>query len=296
MTENNCSVCNSQEWGKSYSYFSPLNEKYKAKVSLCKVCGHGQIVPMINAQRISYNNEMFLGGKYISSNEREKAKNKKLNVLKERLSDLNLTNKKVLDIGAGEGWSIPFFNSSGAKYFAIEPIDSLAMKIKKTSGIIISSDIFEVNKKYESTFDLVVFRHIIEHLPEPAKALEVINRLLVDDGLLYIAAPNASFPDLKKGFSTSFLRPVHVQYFNSPNLVRLLELSGFVVTTLDDGKEIYILAQKKKNNTSGKYQNTYDKQKKIFDDAFLYSLKKDIYCNFKQMIKICLLKIRFLKK
>lgn len=42
----------------------------------------------------------------------------------------------------------------------------------------------------DNTFDMVFYHHVIEHVADPAKSLEELNRVLVPGGLIYVGAPN----------------------------------------------------------------------------------------------------------
>ena len=43
---------------------------------------------------------------------------------------------------------------------------------------------------HDKTFDLVIFNHVIEHIPNYRKAVEELHRVLKEKGCLYLATPN----------------------------------------------------------------------------------------------------------
>ena len=79
-----------------------------------------------------------------------------------------------------------------------------------TSGCDILCDICNIPVE-DSTFDLIICFEVIEHLPEPLKAIKELSRLLKKDGQLVITAPNLcavhQAPHFYySGFSETFFR------------------------------------------------------------------------------------------
>lgn len=58
----------------------------------------------------------------------------------------------------------------------------------------------------DSTFDLAICSHILEHLPDTAKTMEELNRILRPGGKLYIEAPHYSWVE-------SFRHYGHMHFF-----------------------------------------------------------------------------------
>ena len=134
---------------------------------------------------------------------------------------------------------------------------------------------------------MVVFRHILEHLVEPIKALKKIEELLSATGFLYIALPNVQNPDFKKGMMTSFFRPVHVSYFHVDNVVRLANRSGLKKEGAASEREIYAIFSKKTEDVDLEYENHFLEIQKTLKDSKSKAFSKDI----KNMIKIMLSRI-----
>ena len=42
----------------------------------------------------------------------------------------------------------------------------------------------------DNTFDLIIFNHVIEHIPEYQKAVDELHRVLKKEGIMYLATPN----------------------------------------------------------------------------------------------------------
>lgn len=121
---------------------------------------------------------------------------------------------------------------------------------------------------FNGTFDIIIFRHTIEHLLDPKKALWKLRGLLSENGVIFLALPNSSLPGTKKGFRTSYLRPVHISYFCEGNCRRLVMSCGFkVLEQKVDGEIQFLLGKAADNMEDVGFQNHYDEQISIFKAA-----------------------------
>ena len=79
----------------------------------------------------------------------------------------------------------------------------------------------------DRSFDAIVGQHLIEHLPNPARALEEWRRVLRPSGTLVLVTPNAAYPD-----PAHFEDPTHVHIFTPAGLRSSLESKDFRVEQL----------------------------------------------------------------
>ena len=83
----------------------------------------------------------------------------------------------------------------------------------------------------DGDFDLVVMRHVLEHVPHLAGFLREIRRVCKPAGVLYIKVPNRS--SWAAGFFGRYWNgldfPRHLRYFSTSDLTTVLERSGFRV-------------------------------------------------------------------
>ena len=221
-----CLVCSCTELEPLMFFVSRIVGFFRFhRIAVCKLCGHIQVYPLLDENEyMSINHRMFdrqyLKDGLLTDNSR------KLLLLKERLDSYIKGNEKVLDIGSGEGWTLDYFTQKGCSYFAIEAVERLALSLRERGGDIIGKSIFDNLDKYEGSFDVIIFRHILEHLLNPIEALKRIKFLLRKGGLVYLALPNAANPGIKKGFRTSYLRLVHISYFRLENVLRIAQSVG----------------------------------------------------------------------
>jgi len=236
-----CLVCGSQHLERLSSVFSRYQKKGIMSVGICPQCGHVQLTPLPMPEDVEYFNNRFLGKKYSTVTTGNGNHTLKLSLLKERIDGLVKPGMRVLDIGAGEGWAMNYFQGKACDYFAIEAIDDLRLALSKRGATVIAESIYDDLREYVGRFDVIIFRHILEHLTEPSRALDQIQDLLKPDGFLYLALPNGEKPEVSKGMTTSFFRPVHVSYFHQGNVVRLAHQSGLRTEKIVADREIYAI-------------------------------------------------------
>lgn len=281
-----CLVCKGINLEKLCHLYSPhfLNI-FRHPVKICKDCGHMQLSPLFGEEEYKAINDSFFGGKYLINGKQNKDNTLKIEKMNQRLSK-HITERalNVLDVGAGEAWALEYFTRKGHNYSAVEGVDSLANSIIQRGSQVIANSIFEDLKEYHNKFDLILFRHVLEHMLDPEAAIQSIAGLLKENGLLYLAVPNAANVSGDKGILTSYLRPVHISYFCKENLVRIVTQCGFVPEEIDAGKEIFILFRKTNTKISMGNSNQYLKQKSYFKML----IKKNFLIDLKNIVKIFL--------
>lgn len=114
--------------------------------------------------------------------------------VRELIADSNLgKGSKAIEIGCGAGYSTKIINNflpKGTKLMASEYVDYLVPKAQELNPNvnIIQENIYELKHK-DNTFDIVFLLEVLEHLDYPERALNEINRVLKDDGVLILGVP-----------------------------------------------------------------------------------------------------------
>ncbi len=144
--------------------------------------------------------------------------------MKERLQGFSIPNKiKMLDIGAGTGFS--FFSlpaSPQLESYAIEA-SSKCIPFLKSKGVSIIGRDFSCD--FGEEYDLIVARHVLEHVLNPISFLTKIRNSLKKDGYLYLVVPNAMFFNEKK--AQSFFRHIHTYYYNIKHYCKYVRFPAF---------------------------------------------------------------------
>lgn len=257
-----CLVCDGQELESLLTYYSTYTPSFANRAAICCRCGHAQLAPLWSEDEVSRLNDKFLGGKYLKAGNLSTTNNvKKEEKMQNRLSPVLSGSERILDVGAGEAWALDYFCASGCEYSAIEPIPRLKESIQERGGHVIADSLFDESLVHlEGSFDLLIFRHVIEHMLSPLDALTRLRLLLKPGGRLYLAAPNAGQISVAKGVRTSFFRPVHISYFTRDNLIHLASRASFSVEHEEIGSEIFLLLRAESDAVQSIHPGDYESQ------------------------------------
>jgi SAM-dependent methyltransferase len=250
------------------------------KVAICKDCGHIQLHPLFDEEEYAIINEKFFNRKYLVADRQNPHNVKKKRKLDERISPYLWEGCSVLDVGPGEGWAMSYFQERKCSYFAIEPIGRFALSIEKRGGTVIGRSLFDRYPDFENHFDIVLCRHVLEHMLDPRGAMLRLKSFLNSNGVIYLELPNAGNPSIGKGFRTSYLRPVHISYFCEGNIVRLARSAGLELMQAHSNNEVCCLLKYKGKRKFRNY-NFYAQQKRIFLKKKHEALLKDMYNIYK---------------
>ena len=138
---------------------------------------------------------------------------------------------RLLDVGASYGHflavAVETYNASGIDVSATAASwGRAAFGVNLTVG-----SVYGMSEERGGTCGAITFWDVIEHLEDPAAALDEIRRSLVPGGWLFVSTPDAgSLVAQLLGSRWHYLDPVqHINLFSRANLVRLLSDRGFTV-------------------------------------------------------------------
>jgi len=111
------------------------------------------------------------------------------------LSNLSveLKNKKVLEIGAGAAGILDEFRKLGAHTTALEPDNEYANYIREDGQHKIINDFLNdktVKKFNGERYDVIILSHVLEHISSPVLFLNLVTKLMDENGVLYIEVPS----------------------------------------------------------------------------------------------------------
>jgi len=134
-----------------------------------------------------------------------------------------IKNKKVLDVGCGNGYGSYLMSKYAKEVIGID-ISSKCIKYaeknyKRENLKFILMDALELDKNFSSQFfDIIVAMEFIEHLNNPLKFLKIAYELLKERGGLILSTPNKEARKIK----SKPWNPEHVQEFDLISLNNLL--------------------------------------------------------------------------
>lgn len=135
---------------------------------------------------------------------------------------------KVLDIGCGFGDMLEDLARKGCDAYGVETNPAEAEVCLK-KGLKVHCGILEKAHFADESFDTIILRHVIEHLPSPKTTLKEIHRVLKPEGSVLIYCPNADsyLADLFGKYWTGWVMPVHFYHFTGKTIKDLAKRAGF---------------------------------------------------------------------
>ena len=144
----------------------------------------------------------------------------------------------LLDIGCGNGRLLVSAKNEGWNVKGIELSEEFGRQIKKRYDIDVNiTDFFKYDNPL-GTFDVVVLRHVLEHLPDCISAMTKINQILKNGGYGVLEFPNIEGMNLKfkrflnksgiarKKYGDNYM-PGHCNEFSKKSFKYLLQQTGF---------------------------------------------------------------------
>jgi SAM-dependent methyltransferase len=134
---------------------------------------------------------------------------------------------RMLDVGCGDGKLLQHFADLEWDAVGLDP-SSIAVEATRKRGLEAYQGTLASHPWPESSFDAIVFEHVLEHIPQPMEALEEAARLLVPGGVVAVVVPNwacwqrSLFRD--RWFHLDL--PRHQQHFSTLALRRAAERVG----------------------------------------------------------------------
>jgi 2-polyprenyl-3-methyl-5-hydroxy-6-metoxy-1,4-benzoquinol methylase len=177
-----------------------------------------------------------------------------LSILIKRVLESSFNKKKFLDLGAGEGWALNYFNKLGCivtgvdlSSFAIEKFNKPMKKFFNEEEI--NSFIGRaINNKYK--YDIINITNVIEHVLDPEILLCGIKKILKKRGVICVTFPNDYSPLQKKLFVKGKIRnafwvsyPDHISYFNKKSFSGMSKRLGLkpVIFIADFPIDLFLL-------------------------------------------------------
>ena len=146
---------------------------------------------------------------------------------------------KLLDIGCGNGRLLWLARRAGFEVAGLELSSSLADRVRRELGVdVIAADFLSMADEPASCCDVVVLRHVLEHLPDPLAAMGRIRARLAPSGHAVLEFPNIEGWDLalkrilrraglhRKRYPANY-QPGHCNEYGRASFRFLLQKTGF---------------------------------------------------------------------
>ncbi|MDO8585923.1 MAG: class I SAM-dependent methyltransferase [Armatimonadota bacterium] len=136
----------------------------------------------------------------------------------------------VLDVGCGRGLFLRLLKSLGWQCCGTELSETLVSSLMGCGIDVRRSSVLECGFP-DNTFDVVTIYHALEHLSNPLETLREVRRVIKEDGLLIIGAPNIASVQSRLSGSRWFHLdvPRHTVHFSRETLASIAERCGFEI-------------------------------------------------------------------
>jgi 2-polyprenyl-3-methyl-5-hydroxy-6-metoxy-1,4-benzoquinol methylase len=148
--------------------------------------------------------------------------------------------RSLLDVGCSLGYVIEGGQRLGLRSAGVD-VSKYAVEVCQQRGYSAKVGTLEALPFEESTFDILVMKHVLEHSHVPKAVLGEVARVLTPGGVVLVAVPDVTywkgtvFPRTYRYFRPDDLGQQHHVYFSMATLTRLLETSGFTVLATSKG-------------------------------------------------------------
>ena len=192
-----------------------------------------------------------------------------------------LNHRRALDIGCAAGAWVSVFQRRGWEACGIDANPKWVQWGRANLGVDLQEGFYGNQAFPGRTFSLILWSHIIEHLPDPLTMLKTIRDHLDEDGYLFIGTPDVLRPPVPRTYPDLMAGP-HVCLYSARTLSRLLGRAGFTVRYLDHWapRGLRVLAGKRKDQ-EGPLPETADDYRvvaKLYAGLFLPS-KADVFAS-----------------
>lgn len=141
--------------------------------------------------------------------------------------------RRLLDVGAAAGYFVEQARQAGWDAEGIEPSKWAAAYARDQVGVPVREGILDATAFPASSFDVVTFWEVIEHLPDPREFLLNVARVAKPGATILFSTPDSS-STVAKVLGRNWLGwrkiPEHLFFFDKRALVRLLHETGLEVT------------------------------------------------------------------
>lgn len=263
---NNCPICCSSETSSVINRKNvPVHQNliYSDKISsikakkgdlsllVCNVCGF-IFNSTFDISKLNY------GNNYDNTQELSPSFALYMNELsKNLLINENVKNCTIIEIGCGKGSFLKKLIDNEYGNIGIGYDPSYVGNSEILNGRI--KFFKEFYDEYSPQFqaDVIVCRHVIEHIPEPIKMLKQIRKLLKPSTKIFFETPSVNWILENKIIYDFFYE--HCSYFSPSSLKTAFEISGFEVRNIDlvfEGQYMWLKAIPSNNIKISKNPNT----------------------------------------
>ena len=144
--------------------------------------------------------------------------------------------RRLLDVGAADALLSRHLGDAGWRVTGIEADPHLAAAGRPYCEQMVVSDLDRELPDFDEPFDAIVYGDVLEHLVDPLRTLQGLNRWLAPGGRVVVSVPNVAHLLIRLSllvgrfdyFDRGILDRTHLRFFTERSLKRLLMAAGLV--------------------------------------------------------------------
>lgn len=221
-----CLNCSSNEVYRYCTLPSILFQR-NYNIELCKSCGVGFTDP--SPSLLSTHYEEATRPEIVSEDILELYKKDLIFIIDAFVAKNGRHPKTFLDVGCGNGLVLSIAKKLGLEVMGIEP--SIAMyEFSKAKGLNVTNCYLESFNDYHK-YDLIVLNSVIEHLPAPNIALDMIYSNISDESIVVFqqAVFDGLVPRVFRWFWYGWAPSEHFYHYSEISFSKFVENHGFSV-------------------------------------------------------------------
>ncbi len=157
------------------------------------------------------------------------------------LKKYSLKNKKILEIGCGEGDYLEIMKKAGGRVYGIENSGKSARACRPRGLNVHKGFVRDRNYRIKNApFDGFFIMNFLEHIPGARELLLGVSANLKKGGIGIVEVPNFGMMAEKKLYAE--IISDHIFYFTADTLKNLLNISGFIVLECEPAWNDYIIS------------------------------------------------------
>lgn len=263
ITHSECPICASKKLTPFLVCKDYTVSGEKFEIIYCKQCNTGLTQAIPDQESIG---EYYKSESYISHSDTKEglinrlyhfARNFMLKSKHQLVSGATkLQQGTLLDIGSGTGYFLEIMQSKKWQVKGIEADEQARAFALQQFGLVLLPP-SQIPELADKQFDAITLWHVLEHIHDLNGTWEQFQRLLKDDGLLFIAVPNHQSYDAAhyKEYWAAYDVPRHLWHFSPDSIATLAQHHGFQIIDKKimpfDPFYIALLSEKYSGNSLG---------------------------------------------
>ena len=269
-------------------FFGAVDEKFIREVpkfdlnmAICNECYLFQQTDLVdeNTMNSVYTAEYYNCPSPSSSEIGKREIHKFLNFFNEN----KLKKGTLLEVACFDGYLLDILQKDNWDIYGCDPATMTKIALEKFGAKKIKQEFLSENSYAGKQFDVIIFRNLLEHIYDINKFIQLIGKLLKEDGSIFIDLPNAKTIEQYGGYGLFFHQ--HISYFSIETMEHFLFLNNFeIINFKDESPNLFIQAKKSNNIKPKKLLNNFSYEKLLANNIHISKSIRNFFSKNKNII------------